>query len=154
VGSSQADFSGGEGVRRVPVGGDEIDSNGIRQRADEEDQGNDHSQGGAVSIGRDTSQRRHDGAAGDTRDNPARAPLGVLAQAAHAQGDDGGEADGLEEQDHVEQRHARPAPLRDAGADEDDTEGQEDEEDPAGADEVHQEGAEEAANGEGALRSG
>lgn len=151
--SPQADLGGREGVGGVAVGGDEVDADGVRQGCDEEAQGDDHGEGGLAVVGGDAGERGHGGAAHDAGDEPAGAALGVAAEAAHAEGDDGREADGLEEERHVQHRHAGPAALRDGRADEDDAQRQEGQEHPPRAHVPHHEDADEPARGEPALRA-
>lgn len=107
-----------------------------------------------MGIGCNAGERRHDSTTRYSRDDPSRTSLGVTAQTTHSEGHDGRETDGLEEEDHVEQRHARPAGLRDGRGDEDDTRRQESQEDPARADPVHDERAEESTSRERTLGSG
>lgn len=147
----KADLGLGESIRRVAVLGDKVDRKRVRPRGDEEGHGHDHGDLGVVQVSHGARQRRNDGAAQDSRDDETGAALGVAAETAHAEGHDGWEADGLEEEGNVEHRHARILALGDGGPDEDDTHGQEDAEDDAGLDEVHHAHADETADGEGAL---
>lgn len=78
----------------------------------------------------------------------------MAAEPAHAEGDDGRETDGLEEQGDVQHRHAGVLALGDGGGDEDDAGRQEGEEHPPWAYVPHDEDAEEAACREGALGAG
>lgn len=147
----ETDLGLGERIRRVAVLGDKVDRKRVRPCSDEEGHGHDHGDLGVVQVGHGARQRRDDGAAQDSRDDETGAALGVAAEAAHAEGHDGREADTLEEQGDVEHGHARVLALGDGGPDEDDTHGQEEAEDDAGLDEVHQAHADETADGEGAL---
>lgn len=147
----ETDLGLGKRIRRVAVLGDEVYRKRVRPRGDEESHGHDHGDLGVVQIGHGARQRRYDGAAQDSRDDETGAALGVAAETAHAEGHDGREADGLEEQGDVEHGHACVLALGDGGPDEDDTHGQEDAEDDAGLDEVHHAHADETADGEGAL---
>lgn len=147
----ETDLGLGERIRRVAVLGDKVDRKRVRPCGDEECHGHDHGDLGVVQVGDGARQRRDDSAAQDSRDDETGAALGVAAEAAHAEGHDGREADTLEEEGDVEHRHARVLALGDGGPDEDDTHGQEEAEDDAGLDEVHQAHADETADGEGAL---
>lgn len=152
--SMQTDLRLGERIRRVAVLRHEVDSERVRPRGDEKRHRHNHGGRGVVQVSHGARQRRDDGAAKDTRHDEPGAALGVAAQPAHAEGHDGREADGLEEEGDVEHRHARVLALGDGGPDEDDTHGQEDAEDDSGLDEVHKSNAHETADGEGALGTG
>lgn len=141
----------GESIRRVAVLGHKVDRKRVRPRGDEESHGHNHGDLGVVQVGHCARQRRDDRAAQDSRDDETGATLGVAAEATHAEGHDGWEADGLKEEGDVEHGHARVLALGDGGPNEDDTHGQEDAEDDAGLDEVHHAHADETADGEGAL---
>jgi hypothetical protein len=78
----------------------------------------------------------------------------VASQAANAQGDDGGEADGLEEQRQHEHGHAGVVAAADAGGDEDDGAGDEEHQHDARPHVAHEERAGEAPRGEAALGAG
>lgn len=106
-----------------------------------------------MGVGCNARERRHDSTTRYACDDPPRTSLGMSAQTTHPEGHDSREADGLEEENHVEQRHTRPASLRDGRGDEDDTRRQESQEDPTRADPVHDERAEEATACEGPLCS-
>ena len=75
----------------------------------------------------------------------------MLAQTAHAEGDDGREDYRLEKQRDEQQGDAGVTAVRDGRSDEDDAHREVYEEDPARADELHDEGADEAAECKGAL---
>lgn len=107
-----------------------------------------------MQVSHRARQRRDDSAAKDTGHDEPGTPLGVAAEAAHAEGHDGREADGLEEEGDVEHRDTHVLAVGDGGRDEDDTGRQEDAEDDAGLDEVHQAHAHETADGEGTLGAG
>lgn len=143
-----------EGVGGVSIGGDEVDGEGVRLGGDEEHEGHHHGHGRAVAVRGDARERRDDGAADDAADDPPGAPLGVAAEPAHAEGHNGREADGLEEEHDVEHRHARDAPLRDGRRGKDDAHGQEDEEDPARPHVLHDKDAAEPPDREGGLCAG
>lgn len=76
------------------------------------------------------------------------------AQAADAEGNDGGEADRLEKERDHEHGEAGVADDVDGGGIEGDDAREVGEEDPARLDEAHQHGAREAADGEAALGAG
>lgn len=78
----------------------------------------------------------------------------MLAEPAHAQRDDGREADGLEEERNVQHAHARVPALGDGGRDEDDAHAQVEQKDPSRPNKLHQADAREAAECEGALSPG
>jgi len=107
-----------------------------------------------MHISHGTHQGRHDGTAKHTTDNEARAPLGMAAQTAHSESNDGREADGLEEERQVEHAHADVAALRDGGRNENNAHCEKDAKDYPGPDEVHNAGSQEAADGEGSLSTG
>lgn len=107
-----------------------------------------------MQVGHRTRQRRDNGAAKDTGHDEPGPALGVTAQTAHAEGHDGREADGLEEEGDVEHRDTHVLAVGDGGRDEYHTGRQEDAEDDAGLDEVHEAHAHETADGEGALGAG
>jgi hypothetical protein len=141
-------------IRRIPVRRHKIDTNSVRKRRDEKAQRHHHAELRAVPrIRRSAQDRRDDGTTADGAHDPAGASLGVFAQAAHAQGHDGGENDGLEEERDEQQGDAGVASVCDRGRDEDDAAGEIEDEDPSGTDKSHQEGADEAAEGETALGS-
>lgn len=144
----------GERIGHVAVPGRKVDRKRVRPRSDEESHRHDHRDGGAVHIRHRARQRRDDGAAKHTSHDETRAALGVAAEPAHAQGHDGREADGLEEEGDVEHGDARVLPLGDGGPDKDDTGGEKDAKDDAGLDKVHQAHADETTHGEGALGAG
>lgn len=109
----QSDLGLGESIRRVAVLGDKVDRERVCPRGDEEGHWHNHSNRRVVEVSHGARQRRHDGAAKNTAHDEPGAALRVAAQAAHAQGHDGREADGLEEEGDVEHRHARVLALSD-----------------------------------------
>ena len=143
-----------KGIHHTPIRRHEIHTNCIRKRRNKEQQRHQHTKLRAIPrIRRSTKNRRYDGATAHCADDPPRAALGVLAQAAHAQRDDGREDDGLEEQRDEQQGDAGVAAVSDRGRDEDDAAGEVEDEDPAGTHVAHQESTDEAAEGETALGS-
>lgn len=125
-------------IRRVPISRDEIDTNGIRIRRDEEAQRHQHAELGIVSrIRRGAQDRGHDGTTTDGADDPAGTALGVFSQPAHSQRHDGWETDAFEEEDDEEHGDARVAGYTDGGCDENDAQAEVGEENPAGTDEAH-----------------
>ena len=142
-------------IRRIPIRRHEIDTKRVRPRRDKEAQRHPHRPGRRIiQIRRRAQQRRHTGSPTHASNDETAAALRVLAQSAHAQRHDGGEADGLEEQGQVQHGHAGVVALRDAGRDEDDAHAEVHEEDPAGSDAFHDCYAGEAAESEGALGAG
>lgn len=105
-------------------------------------------------VGGRTSSRRDTCTANDTANDETAAALGVSAQSAHSQGHNGGEADGLEEQDDVEHRHASVAALRDGRDEEDDNAADEDEKHPSWTDVLHDAYASKPAECKRRLRTG
>lgn len=95
-----ANLRSGEGIGRVTVPGVEVDGDSIRHGGDHKSQGHDHGGRGAVNVSHSTSQGRDDGAAEHTTDDQSGTALRVATQSAHAQGDDGGEADRFEEENN------------------------------------------------------
>lgn len=144
----------GKRIRRITVLGDKVDRERVGPRSNEERHGHDHGSRRVVQVRHGARQRRHDGAAKDASHDEPGPALGVAAQPSHAQGHDGREADGLEEEGDVEHGHARVLALGDGGPDKDDTHGQEDAKDDAGLDKVHEAHADKTPHGEGALGAG
>lgn len=144
-----------ESIGRVPVSRHEIDADRVRVRGHEEAQRHYHAKFGVVSrVRRCTQDRRHNRTTAHGADNETRSALGVLAQTAHAQGDDGGEANAFEEERDEEHGNAGVAGHADRRCDEDDAQAEVDQEDPSGPDEFHEERADEATERESALGAG
>lgn len=78
----------------------------------------------------------------------------MATEATHTEGDNGGEADAFEKQNHVEKSDTGVACVGDGGTDEDDAACQEDQKDMTRPEEVHQSDAGETADGKGALSAG
>lgn len=154
VGVGKTNSGVGKGIGVVAVRGDKVDGERVRRREDEEDERDDHGQTGVELVGDDTSQRRHHGTTEHTTNDEARATLRVAAQTAHAEGDDGREADRLEEEHNVQHGNACVVTSGDGGDDEDNTSRQEGEEDEAGLDELHERDTEEATQSKTTLGTG
>lgn len=144
----------GESIRRITVLRHKVHGERVRPRSNKKSHGHNHGDRGAVQVSHGARQRRDDGAAKDARDDEPGAALGVAPQPPHAEGHDGREADGLEEEGDVEHGHARVLALGDGGPDKDDAGRKEDAEDDAGLDKVHEGDAGETAYREGALGAG
>lgn len=118
-----------EAVRDVTVSRNKVHTESVSPRCHEKHQRDHHRKRRrrvprrdirlALGVSRHEEQRRHDSAAAHAGHDEARAPLAVLAEAAHAQRDDGREDDGLEEEHDEEHAHARVAALGDGGDEED-----------------------------------
>lgn len=67
----------------------------------------------SLSVRGHEEKWRDDSAASNTSDDQSGSTLRVLAETAHAEGDDGREDDGLEEEDDVEHGHAGVAAFCD-----------------------------------------
>lgn len=89
-----------------------------------------------------------------TSNNITATTLAMATQATHAEGNDGGEADGLEEQHDVEKRNTGDTRVSNGRSDEDHAAGQEAQENDTGLDVVHQDDTQETANGESGLGTG
>ncbi|KAI6756691.1 hypothetical protein HG530_011289 [Fusarium avenaceum] len=87
-------------------------------------------------------------------DDETTSSLGVTAKTSHAQGDNGGEADRLEEEDNVEKSDARVSVVDDGRSDEDDAHGQENQKDLSWPAELHEKNSEETTNCKCRLRTG
>lgn len=177
----QPDLAVADLVDRIAVRRHKIDGDSIRPRSNHEHRGDNHSEARAVvHVGHMAQEGRHDGTTANTADDEARPAFVVAAQAADTQGDDGGEADRLKE--HGDEKHGWNQlsvtylpesqasggwgaerrehtnsillPLGDRRSEERHHARKICQEDPAGTHVFHEQGAGEAADGEGALRTG
>lgn len=151
---TKANLCLGKGICDVPICRHKVDGEGVRLCGNEEGQGHDHGRSSAVHISNNTSQRRHTCATKHTAHNEAGASLGVAAQTAHSQRHDGREADGLEEERHVEHRHTGIAAFRDSRDDENNAHAKEQQEDPSWLHKVHDSYTGKSTNGKGTLSAG
>lgn len=97
--------------------------------------------------------RRYNRASDNGADDDGGTGLGVLAKPPNTEGEDGREANGLEEEDEVEAGETRVLTCTDRSGLEDDYAGEEAQENPARLGELHEERPKEAACGEAALRA-
>ena len=141
-------------IRRVSIRRHEVHTDRISPRTDKERQRHGHRDRSRPQIRNRTQYWRDHRPATYATDYEPRAALGIFAESAHTQRDDGRETDTLEEKRDVEHGHAGIALLADGGGDEDDATCEVEEEDPAGTDEFHDRGADEAAQRKGALGAG
>ena len=121
---------------------------------EEANERNAHGDVVAFVVGHEASQGGEESAAGDGRHDPGGAALGVAAQAADREGEDGREDAGFEEEDQREHGHSSFAVSAHGGGNEDHHPVQEDHEDPPGFDKHHRTGYREAAECEEALANG
>ena len=128
-----------------------VQEDGKRERDQEAHERHAHSDVVAIVIGDQTGERRKQRAAAHGGDDPGGAALGVAAQAADGEGEDGGEDGGLEEEDEGQHGDAGVAVDAHGGGDEDHDHCHEQHQDPAGLHEHHGAGGCEAAEGEEAL---
>ncbi|KAK8215286.1 hypothetical protein M8818_001907 [Zalaria obscura] len=151
----QPNFRSRKLIRRIPITRHEVHTQRITPRRNKESQWHTHGlRRTIIRVRRRAQQRRHAGSATDTTNDDAGPALRVLAEPAHAQRDDGREADGLEEERNVQHAHARVPALGDGGRDEDDAHAQVEQKDPSRPNKLHQADAREAAECEGALSPG
>ena len=108
----------------------------------------------ALLIGDQASQAGEQRAAGNRGDDPGGAALGVPAQAADREREDGGEDARFEKEDERQGGDAALAAGAHGGGDEDHDTRHEDKEDPAGFSDHHGAGGGEATDGEEALADG
>lgn len=131
-----------------------VEVDGKRKGDQEPDQRDDHGDVVILVIGHEAGERGEKGAARDGGDDPGRAALGVAAQAADREREDGGEDGRFEEEDDGEHGDPALAPDPHSRRDEDHDHGHEEHEDPPGLDEHHAPRGEEAADSEEPLRDG
>lgn len=145
------DLGSGKGIGRITVPRVEVDGNGVRNCGEHKSQRHHHADLGAVHISHRASQGRDDGAAKDTTNDQSGTALRVATQSAHAQGDDGGEADGLEEEDDEEHGNGSVSSHKDGRDQEDADRGQVGAKDKARLEEVHKENTGKAPHGKRGL---
>lgn len=123
-----------------------------RKRNEEPDQRHAHGDVVPLMVRHQARERGEQRAAGHRGHDPGGAALGVAAQPADCEREDGGEDAGLEEEDESERGDAGLALGAHGGRDEDHHPGHEDHEDPARLDDHHPARGDEAADGEQPLR--
>ena len=140
---------------------EQVQIDGEAPRNQEERQRDDHGMAGADVVGHIAQDSGDDGAAADGGDEERRAALGVAAQAAQGQREDGREDAALEEEHQHQHREAAPVrPLAmacvgaDGRADEHHDQGLVRQQDVPRLRDVHQPRGGEAADGEERLRDG
>lgn len=131
-----------------------VEVDGEREGHEEADEGDDHGDVVVLVVGHEPRDGREQGPARDRGHDPGRAALGMAAQAADRQREDGGEDAGLEEEDDRERRHPALAPRPHRGRDEDHDHRHEEHQNPPRFDVHHATGREEPSDGEQSLSDG
>lgn len=147
-----ADLRLAEPVQLARAKGVEVDGEG--EGDEEADEGDDHGDVVVLVVGHEPRDGREQGPARHRGHDPGRAALGVPAQAADRQREDGGENARLEEEDDGERGHPALAPRPHRGGDEDHDHRHEEHENPPRLDVHHATGRKEPSDGEQSLSDG